>query len=175
MVGAAGGPARQHLVVMGVAGCGKTTVGSGLARALGWPFAEGDRDHLPASLAKMAAGVPLTDADRWPWLRILAERIGAEERAGGSSVLACSALRRAYRNLLRSGGGRVRFVHLHGSREVLAERLRRRTGHFFPAGLLDSQLAALEPLGEDEDGIVVDVTLDPAAQVRDCLHRLGLA
>jgi gluconokinase len=160
-----GGGERQHLVVMGVSGCGKTTVGEQLAIELGWPFTEGDRYHPQANIDKMAAGIPLTDEDRWPWLRILADRIGAEERAGRSSVLACSSLRRSYRDLLRSGGGRVRFVHLYGAR----------SGHFFPSDLLDSQLATLEPLGADEDGIVVDVALDSETQVRESLRRLGLA
>jgi gluconokinase len=168
------GSARPHIVVMGVAGCGKTTVGEELAAALGWNFAEGDRDHPQASVAKMAAGIPLTDDDRWPWLRVLAGRIAAEDRAGRSLVLACSALRRAYRDVLRSGGGRVRFVHLHGDRAVLAGRLAARAGHFFPAGLLDSQFAALEPLGPGEDGIVVDVALDATEQVAESLRRLDL-
>jgi gluconokinase len=166
---------RQHIVVMGVSGCGKTTVGEQLAAALGWSFAEGDRYHPQANIDKMATGIPLTDEDRWPWLRILADRIGAEERAGRSSVLTCSSLRRSYRDLLRSGGGWVRFVHLHGTREVLAGRLGARTGHFFPSDLLDSQLATLEPLGADEDCIVVDGALDTETQVRESLRRLGLA
>jgi carbohydrate kinase (thermoresistant glucokinase family) len=166
---------RQHIVVMGVSGCGKTTVGEQLAAALGWSFAEGDRYHPQANIDKMATGIPLTDQDRWPWLRILADRIGAEERAGRSSVLTCSSLRRSYRDLLRSGGGRVRFVHLYGTREVLASRLGARTGHFFPSDLLDSQLATLEPLDADEDSIVVDVALDTETQVRESLRRLGLA
>ena len=165
----------QHLVVMGVAGCGKTTIGEGLARALDWPFAEGDLDHPKANIDKMAAGIPLTDDDRWPWLRILAGRIAAEEAAGRSSVLACSALRRAYREVLRSGAPRVRFVHLHGPVEVLQARIAARQGHFFPPGLLASQLAALEPLGADEDGIIIDVSLAPDAQIAESLRRLGLA
>lgn len=164
----------QHIVVMGVSGCGKSTVAEGLAAALGWPFDEGDQFHLQASIDKMAAGVPLTDEDRWPWLRILADRIAAREREGRSSILSCSSLRRAYRDVLRSGAPRVRFLHLHGDRAVLAERLGARTDHFFPADLLDSQFAALETLGPDEDGVVVDVALDPAGQVRDGLRRLGL-
>ena len=125
---------------MGVAGCGKTTVGERLAAALGWPFAEGDRFHPQANVAKMAAGIPLEDADRWPWLRALADRIARAGARGARSVLACSALKRSYRDVLRTGGERVRFVHLHGDRAVLAARLAARTGHFFPAGLLDSQL-----------------------------------
>ena len=165
---------RQHVVVMGVSGCGKTTVGERLADALGWPFAEGDRYHPQANIDKMSAGIPLQDADRWPWLRALAELIGDHERAGQNSVLSCSALKRAYRDELRGGAPRVRFVHLHGDQAVLAARLAARTGHFFPPGLLNSQFAALEPLGPDEDGFVVDVALDPDAQVAASLRGLGL-
>ncbi len=165
----------QHIVVMGVSGCGKTTVGEGLSAALGWPFAEGDLDHPKANIDKMSKGIPLTDEDRWPWLRILADRIAAEERAGRSSILSCSSLKRAYRDVLRSGAGRVRFLHLHGPAEVLQARISARQGHFFPPGLLASQLATLEPLQPDEDGIVVDVALDAATQIREALGRLGPA
>lgn len=164
----------QHVVVMGVSGCGKTTVGEGLAAALGWPFDEGDRFHPAANIAKMSAGHPLDDADRRPWLETLAARLGEKEAAGTSSILACSALKRSYRDLLRSGAPRVRFVHLHGDKAVLAARLANRKGHFFPPDLLDSQFAALEPLGPDEDGVVVDVALDPEAQVRAALAGLDL-
>ena len=141
---------------------------------LGWPFDEGDRYHPPANIAKMSARVPLSDDDRWPWLRALAGLIAEHERAGKSSVMSCSSLKRAYRDLLREGAPRVRFLHLHGDKAVLAERLAARSEHFFPATLLDSQYAALEPLGPDEDGVVVDVALDPEAQVREGLARLGL-
>ena len=164
----------QHIVVMGVSGCGKTTVAEGLADALGWSFDEGDQFHPPANIAKMSAHMPLTDEDRWPWLQALAERIAAHENAGRSSILSCSALRRAYRDILRSGAPRVRFLHLHGERAVLAARLGARADHFFPPDLLDSQFATLEPLGPDEDGIVVDVALDPESQVREGLRALGL-
>jgi carbohydrate kinase (thermoresistant glucokinase family) len=167
-------PAPQHVVVMGVSGCGKTTIGQGIAAALGWPFIEGDAYHLPASVAKMAAHVPLEDADRWPWLERLAALMREHEAAGRSSVLACSSLKRAYRDLLRSGAPRVRFLHLHGSREVLQARLDARKGHFFPPDLLASQFAALEPLGPDEDGVVVDVALPVEAQVAAGLRGLGL-
>ena len=118
---------------------------------------------------------PVCIHDRWPWLKLLAARIAAHERAGRSSILSCSSLRRAYRDVLRSGAPRVRFLHLHGDGALLAHRLGARTDHFFPATLLDSQFAALEPLAPDEDGIVVDIALDPAAQVREGLSRLGLA
>ncbi len=165
----------QHVVVMGVSGCGKTTLGEMLAGALGWPFDEGDRYHPPANVAKMAAHIPLEDADRWPWLEALARLIAGHERAGESSVLACSSLKRAYRDVLRSGGSRVRFVHLHGPREVLAARLAARKGHFFPPDLLASQFATLETLAPDEDGFVVDLALDPEAQVAEALRGLGFA
>jgi gluconokinase len=165
---------RQHIVVMGVSGCGKTTTGEALAARLGWPFEEGDRHHLPESVRKMAAHIPLEDADRWPWLQTLAGLIGAQEAAGRSSVLACSALKRRYRDLLRTGAPRVLFLHLHGSRAVLQARLDGRKGHFFPPDLLASQFAALEPLGEGEDGLVVDVSLDTEAQVAAALSGFGL-
>ncbi len=166
--------ALQHVVVMGVSGCGKTTVAESLAARLGWPFDEGDAFHPEANIAKMSAGIPLDDADREPWLEILAGRIAAKEAAGASSFLSCSSLKRRYRDILRTGAPRVRFVHLHGDKAVLAARLAARKGHFFPPGLLDSQFAALELLGPDEDGVVVDVALDPEAQVRAALAALGL-
>ena len=171
---AASGGDRQHIVVMGVSGCGKTTVGERLAQVLGWPFAEGDLLHPQANIDKMAAGIPLQDADRWPWLRAVAAGIRDRDRSGRSSLMSCSALKRSYRDLLRTGAGRVRFLHLHGERAVLAARLAARKGHFFPAGLLDSQLATLEPLGADEDGVVVDVALDTESQIRAGLRGLGL-
>lgn len=165
---------RQHVVVMGVSGCGKTTVGEQLATALGWPFLEGDSLHPKANVEKMSAGVPLADEDRWPWLRAIADWIAAEAAAGNSTVSACSSLRRRYRDLLRTGAPRVRFVHLHGPQAVLAERLAARKGHFFPPGLLASQYAALEPLAADEDGLIVDVALGPDAQVAAARRGLGL-
>lgn len=164
----------QHIVVMGVSGCGKTTVGEGIAAALGWPFDEGDQYHPPANVAKMEAHVPLSDADRLPWLTILAGRIAEHEHAGQSSVLSCSSLKRSYRDILRAGAPRVRFVHLAGDPALLAARLGARRGHFFPADLLASQLADLQPLAPDEDGVTVDIALGPSDQVRASLVRLGL-
>ncbi|WP_104667335.1 gluconokinase [Ensifer adhaerens] len=163
----------QHIVVMGVSGSGKTTVGEALAARLGWRFVEGDSFHPPENVAKMSAGIPLDDNDREPWLRTLAAEIAKDEAAGRPSVVGCSALKRAYRDILRTGAPRVRFVHVHGDRAVLADRLSHRSGHFFPASLLDTQLAALEPLGPDEDGVVVDVALATGEQVELALRGLG--
>lgn len=143
---------------MGVAGCGKTTVGQLLAARLDLPFYDSDAFHPDANVEKMRNGIALTDADRLPWLRLLAEQIAVWERAGGA-VLACSALKQRYRDLLAEGApGRAVFVYLHGSRDLIAGRLTRRAGHFFPAALLDSQFATLE---EPADAIRVSVELDP--------------
>jgi carbohydrate kinase (thermoresistant glucokinase family) len=174
MVAAVSAANLQHIVVMGVSGCGKSTIGIEMAARLGWPFEEGDRYHLPASIEKMSAGIPLEDADRWPWLEKLAAVMGEHQAAGRSSLIACSALKRAYRDVLRTGAPRVRFLHLHGAREVLQARLDARKGHFFPPELLASQYATLELLAVDEDGLVVDVALPPEAQVAAALRGFGL-
>jgi gluconokinase len=166
--------APQHIVVMGVSGSGKTTVGERLAAALGWRFVEGDAFHPKANVEKMSAGHPLDDADRKPWLEALAAEIARDEAAGASSVVGCSALKRAYRGILRGGAPRVRFLHVHGARDLLVERVSSRPGHFFPPELLDSQLATLEPLGADEDGVVVDVAQPIDAQVAEARRRLGV-
>lgn len=150
-------------VVMGVASCGKTTLGEALATSLGVPFVEGDRLHPPENVAKMSSGVPLTDEDRWPWLA----RIG-ESLAGPRGVIAsCSALKRAYRERIAEKAGRpVSFVHLHGSEALLAERIAARKGHFMPASLLASQLATLEMPGTDEHALVIDIALPLQEQVK---------
>ncbi|WP_329215815.1 gluconokinase [Streptomyces sp. NBC_01485] len=147
------------VVVMGVAGTGKTTVGPLLAARLGVPYAEADDFHPPASIAKMSAGVPLDDDDRWPWL----DAIGgwAAGRAGLGGVVSCSALKRSYRDRLRAAAPGVAFVHLTGDRALIEDRMGHRRGHFMPATLLDSQFAALQPLQPDEAGVAVDVAGPP--------------
>jgi gluconokinase len=158
--------ATTCLVVMGVAGSGKSTVARLLADRLGRPMAEADDFHPEANIAKMRSGTPLHDADREPWLLSLRDWISEHDAEGRGTVVTCSALKRNYRDLLRGATARVRFVHLSGTREVIGERLAARSGHFMPPSLLDSQFADLEPLGDDEDGITVDVTAPPA-QVAD--------
>ncbi|MGW8065667.1 gluconokinase [Streptomyces ziwulingensis] len=147
------------VVVMGVAGTGKTTIGPLLAARLGVPYAEGDDFHPPANIAKMTAGTPLTDEDRLPWL----DAIGgwAHERAGLGGVVSSSALKRSYRDRLRAAAPGVVFVHLTGSRELIEDRMSHRQGHFMPTALLDSQFATLQPLEPDEAGVAVDVTGAP--------------
>jgi gluconokinase len=149
-------PATTTIVVMGVSGSGKTSAAREITRQLGWEYIEGDDLHPEANVAKMAAGHPLDDEDRWPWLGRISEVIGEHEAAGTSIVLTCSALKRVYRDLLRDGHPSVWFAHVDVDREVLAERLRNRKGHYMPPSLLDSQLATLERLGEDEPGDVID-------------------
>jgi gluconokinase len=156
---------------MGGAGSGKTTVAALLAGRLGASFAEGDDFHSPANVAKMAAGHPLDDDDRWPWLRGIRDWFAKELGDGRSAVVPCSALRRSYRDLLRTAGD-VQFVHLTGSHELLSERIQGRAGHFMKPAMLDSQLAALEPLQQDEPGFAVDVTPRPDQIVDEALHRL---
>lgn len=145
-------------VMMGVSGSGKSVVGAALAQRLRVPFADADDLHPPANIAKMSAGVPLDDDDREPWLRTVAHWL--REHAGEGGVVACSALKRSYRDLLREHATHTVFLHLHGDRDVLAQRVTARPGHFMPAVLIDSQLATLEPLGADERGATLDVS-DP--------------
>ncbi|GEL25207.1 gluconokinase [Pseudonocardia sulfidoxydans NBRC 16205] len=161
---------RTVLVVMGVSGSGKSTVAGMLAGRLGWDLQEGDDLHPPGNIAKMAAGEPLTDEDRLPWLDRIAEWIHRHTSAGVPGIITCSALKRTYRDRLR--GDHVVFVHLTGSPAVIEQRLAARTGHFMPAGLLSSQIAALEAPGTDEDVIVVEIGRDPLDEVDEILDRL---
>jgi gluconokinase len=161
-----------HLVVMGVSGTGKSTVARALAERLGWPFAEGDDLHPAANVAKMAAGIALEDADRWPWLDAIAAWTAGQAAEGNSTIVTCSALRRAYRDRLRDGVAGTVFVHLFGSPDLLAERMGARKDHFMPASLLPSQLRTLEPLEADEAGFMVDVELPAAAIADEVLDQL---
>jgi gluconokinase len=159
------------VVLMGVSGCGKTAVGQALAADLGWPFFDGDDYHPAANVAKMAAGTPLTDADRWPWLDRLAAEMAAVNARGGDAVFACSALRQTYRDRFRSAG-EVRFVHLAGDYATIAARLAARSHRYMPPSLLKSQFATLEP---PTDAIVVDVRATIPEQVAKIRAALGFA
>ncbi|MEV5929792.1 gluconokinase [Streptomyces cellulosae] len=147
------------VVVMGVAGTGKTTIGPLLAARLGVPYAEGDDFHPQSNIAKMSAGTPLTDDDRWPWLDAIGD--WAHGRAGLGGVVSCSALKRSYRDRLRAAAPGVIFVHLTGDRALIEDRMSHRQGHFMPTALLDSQFATLQLLGPDEAGVAVNVTGSP--------------
>lgn len=163
----------QHLVVMGVTGSGKSTVAKRLATRLGYEFAEGDDFHPPANVEKMSSGVPLDDEDRLPWLRALAAWVGERDRHGRSTIMTCSALRRSYRDILREGAANTFFVHLVGERALLLRRMEGRK-HFMPTSLLDSQLDALEPLEEDEQGITADITQSSGKIEASVVQELGL-
>lgn len=163
--------AVTHIVVMGVAGSGKTTVARLLAERIGVEYAEADQFHSEANIAKMTAGTPLTDEDRAPWLAAIRDWLSEEADAGRTAVVTCSALKRSYRDVLRAARGRVRFLHLHGSPELLSERMTGRSGHFMPTSLLPSQLATLEPLSDDEDGLTADVAAPPEEIVDDVVAR----
>lgn len=145
------------LVVMGVTSSGKTTVAKTIAERRGWLFQEGDALHPEANVAKMAAGTPLTDEDRWPWLDRVAAWIDERRQAGQSGVITCSMLKRAYRDKVIGGKDDVRVVFLKGSKEVIAERMAKRKGHYMPTSLLDSQIETLEPPTAEERPLVVDI------------------
>lgn len=160
------------LVLMGVSGCGKSTVGGVLAGRLGWEMGEGDDLHPAANVAKMAAGHPLTDDDRRSWLGLVRGWIDEHVLAGQPGVITCSALKRSYRDVLRND--HVVFVHLTGSRDQLLARLAARHGHFMPISLLDSQLADLEPPGPDEQALQIDIGPSPSVQAATILDKLAL-
>ncbi|CRK56488.1 Gluconokinase [Alloactinosynnema sp. L-07] len=165
---------KEHtvVVVMGVSGAGKSTVAALLAERLGVPLAEADEFHPPANIALMSAGIPLSDGDRLPWLATIADWVAEHSRTGGG-VVTCSALKRSYRDLLRQAApDQVWFLHLHGDRALLADRMTGRAGHFMPVRLLDSQLADLQPLAPDEPGVEVDVAMSPAEIIDTTLRAL---
>jgi gluconokinase len=162
------------VILAGVSGSGKSTVGAFLAGQLGWAFEDGDALHPAANIAKMRSGVPLTDEDRWPWLAAVGAWMDQRIADGESAVVACSALRRTYRERLRRGRPAVRLVLLQADPAVLADRLVSRHGHFFPPGLLGSQLADLEPPGPGEPVLAVQAAGPPAAVAAEITRRLGL-
>ncbi|WP_109106383.1 gluconokinase [Azospirillum sp. TSO35-2] len=166
-------PGPLIVVVMGVAGCGKSSVGQRLADAQGCEFVEGDAHHPPDNIAKMSAGIPLTDADRDGWLGRLAGFIADADRDRRGLVVACSALKRRYRDRLRGDCRRVVFLHLHGDKALIASRMGARTAHFMPTALIDSQFADLEPPAADEAALSYEVTLTADAIVADACARLA--
>jgi gluconokinase len=163
------------LVVMGVSGSGKSTIAEKLAERLGWSYEDGDKYHPAGNVAKMSAGHPLTDEDRWPWLQAIAGEIERVCKAGGHVVMACSALKRAYRDILVHGRNDVRIVYLKGTQDLIAKRMALRKDHFMPPGLLDSQFATLQPPGADENPVTVSIDAPIQTIVDDIIHALGIA
>jgi carbohydrate kinase (thermoresistant glucokinase family) len=167
-------PSPVVLVVMGVSGAGKSTIAALLAERLGWAFEEGDSLHPKANVEKMAAGIPLTDDDRWPWLAKVADWIDGRLDTGENGIITCSALRRSYRNVINRRGVGVEFVYLAVDKTELEERVEHREGHFMPPSLLDSQLATLEPPIPPEPAIQVDAGTDAQLVVDRVMRQLGL-
>jgi gluconokinase len=162
------------LVVMGVSGSGKSTIADKLAARLGWRYEDGDQFHPASNVAKMSAGHPLTDEDRWPWLQVIADEIDRLCRDGERATIACSALKRSYRDILVHGRSDVRIVFLDGSQELIASRLAARHGHFMPPGLLTSQFRTLEPPAASERPITVSIDASVEAIVDDIVSQLKL-
>jgi gluconokinase len=165
----------RALIVMGVSGSGKSTIASALADKLAWRFADGDQFHPPENVAKMSAGQPLDDSDRWPWLQAIADEIDRVADSGGQIVIACSALKRAYRDSLVHGRDDVRLVHLDGSEALIGARLKQRRDHFMPPGLLASQFATLEPPAPEENVLVVPIDRSVASIVAAISNQLPIA
>jgi len=162
------------IVVMGVAGSGKTTIGEALAAQLGWRYEDGDRFHPKSNVEKMSAGHSLTDADRWPWLQAIADEIDRVCKLGGKVVVACSALKRAYRDVLVRGRDDVRIVYLDGTYDLIAGRLAARKGHFMPPTLLESQFKTLQPPGPDENPVTVSIDGPVEAIVDSIVRKLAI-
>jgi gluconokinase len=162
------------VIVMGVSGVGKSTIAKGLSTVLGWTYAEGDAFHSAANVAKMASGQALTDQDRWPWLRAIGAWLDEQIEAGRPSVVTCSALRRAYRDLLREGRPQVSFLHLDAGEDLVADRMSHRSDHYMPVSLLHSQYDTLEPLGPDEPAVSVPVDGSASEVLRRAVAALGL-
>lgn len=159
---------------MGVAGSGKTTTGKRLSKLLGWPFRDADSFHPAANVEKMSRGIPLTDADRWPWLAAIGAWIDEQHNEGQPGIVSCSALKRVYRERLMSNRPQVQLVYLSGAKSLIADRMGQRKNHFMPPALLDSQFATLEPPSPDERPIVVDIASAPKAVVETIVARLQL-
>jgi len=167
---------RLTVVVMGVSGSGKSTLATGIASALSLDSLDGDALHLPQSVSKMAAGIPLTDEDRWPWLEAIGERMEVERVTGHGVVVSCSALRHVYRDCLRKKvNGKVHFILLDGSRELITDRMKQRKGHFMPPVLLDSQFATLEKPTPDEDAVILDISHPVPALLAEAARSLAPA
>jgi gluconokinase len=160
------------LVVMGVSGSGKSTIGEKLAERLRWSYEDGDKFHPPSNVAKMSAGQPLTDEDRWPWLQAIANEIDRVCEAGEHAVIACSALKRAYRDILVHGRNDVRIIYLKGTQDLIASRLALRKGHFMPPGLLASQFRTLEPPDASENPVTVSIDASVETIVDDIIRQL---
>lgn len=166
-----------HLVVMGVAGSGKTTLAAALSQQLGWMCAEADEFHPAENIEKMRHGIPLEDEDRWPWLAQIRDWMTDQARSGASTVLTCSALKQTYRQLLSGAEGRVVFLHLDGGADLISQRMQGREGHFMPPALLPSQLATLEPLTQEEldaGSLRLDIARTPEELAAAVVDALGL-